>query len=247
MLCWSILLQISLFVVLSCHLVFRMYLGHLVMNVCSIRVALRVSEPYSSTLSKLVLKILILFRVEKDDVFHTVFKMLNVCLHLSNPVFYIFICLSFVCHYTSQIGECVVFLYIFSFQLYLSCFVPFTFNSFIFCMFVFKPVFSDSCVNLLDFVCICLCECDSRQMLSAKCRSSNCLVNVHWMPIWPCLTVSLIIKSITMITINGDRMHPCLTLVYTSNVSDSLSLWIIWQVEFSYICWISVINLAGIP
>ena len=84
MLCWSVLLQISLFVVLSCHFVFRMYLRHLLMNVCSIRVvvltALRVSEPYSSTLFTLVLNILILFRVEKDDVFHTVFKLLNACL-----------------------------------------------------------------------------------------------------------------------------------------------------------------------
>ena len=81
MLCWSVLLQISLFVVLSWHLVFRMYLRHLLMNVCSIwvvvLVTLHVSEPYSSTLFTLVLKILILFRVEKDDVFYTVFKMLN--------------------------------------------------------------------------------------------------------------------------------------------------------------------------
>ena len=46
--------KISLFVVLSCHLVFRMYLRHLLMNVCSIRVVvlftLHVSEPCSSTL-----------------------------------------------------------------------------------------------------------------------------------------------------------------------------------------------------
>ena len=66
MLCWPVLLQISLFVVLSCHLVFRMYLRH--NEVCSIRivvlVSLHVSEPYSSTLFTLVLKILILFRVE---------------------------------------------------------------------------------------------------------------------------------------------------------------------------------------
>ena len=57
---------------------------HLLMNVCSIRVVvvvtLRVSEPYSSTLFTLVLKILILFHVEKDDVFHNVYKMLNSCL-----------------------------------------------------------------------------------------------------------------------------------------------------------------------
>ena len=110
--CWSVLLQISLFVVLSCHFVFRMYLRHLLMNVCSIRVVvlvtLHVSEPYSSALFTLVLKILILFCVEKDDVFHTVFKML------------IFICSFFVCHYTSQRCEFVVLLYIFSLQLYLS-------------------------------------------------------------------------------------------------------------------------------
>ena len=72
------------FVVLSCHFIFRMYLGHLLMNICSIRVvvlvALHVLEPYSSTLVTLVLKILILFRVKKDDVFHTVFKILNACL-----------------------------------------------------------------------------------------------------------------------------------------------------------------------
>ena len=84
MLCWSVLLQISLVMVLSCHLVFRMYLRHLLMNVCSsqvvVLVTLHVSEPYSSTLFMLVLKIHILFRVEKDDVFHTVFKMLNACL-----------------------------------------------------------------------------------------------------------------------------------------------------------------------
>ena len=84
MLCWSVLLQISLSVVLSCHLVFRMYLRHLLMNVCSILVVvlvtLHVSEPYSSTIFTLVLKILILFHVEKDNVFHTVFKMLNACL-----------------------------------------------------------------------------------------------------------------------------------------------------------------------
>ena len=82
-LCWSVL-QISMFVVVSCHLVFRMYLRHLLMNVCSIRVVvlvtLRVSEPYSSALFTLVLKIMILFLVEKDDIFHTVFKMLNACL-----------------------------------------------------------------------------------------------------------------------------------------------------------------------
>ena len=84
MLCWSVLIQISLFVVLSCHLVFRMYLRHLLMNVCSILVvvlfALRVSEPYSSTLFTLVLKILVLFHVEKNYVFHTVLKMLKACL-----------------------------------------------------------------------------------------------------------------------------------------------------------------------
>ena len=64
--------------------VFRLNFRHLLINFCSIRVvvlvALRVSEPYSSTLFTLVLKILILSRVEEDDVFHTVFKMLNACL-----------------------------------------------------------------------------------------------------------------------------------------------------------------------
>ena len=52
---------------LSCHLVFKM---NLLMNVCSIQVVvlvtLHVSEPYSSTLFMLVLKILILFRAERD-------------------------------------------------------------------------------------------------------------------------------------------------------------------------------------
>ena len=80
----AISLQISLFVVLSCHLVFSMYLKHLLVNVCNILVVvlvtLHVSEPYSSTLFTLVLEILILLRVEKDDVFHTVFRMLNACL-----------------------------------------------------------------------------------------------------------------------------------------------------------------------
>ena len=124
-LCWSVFLQISLFVVLSCHLVFRMYLRHLLMNVCSIRfvvlVTLHVSEPYSSTLFTFVLKIVILFSVEKDDVFHTVFNMLNTC--LAFPVLFLTyssFCSSFVCHCTSQIGEFVVLLYIFSLQLYLS-------------------------------------------------------------------------------------------------------------------------------
>ena len=88
MLCWSVLLlQISSFVVLSCHLVFWMYPRHLLLNVCNIRVVvlvtLHVSEPYSSTLFTLVLKILILFRAEKDGVFHTVFKMLNAFLALA--------------------------------------------------------------------------------------------------------------------------------------------------------------------
>ena len=128
----------------------------------------------------------------------------------------------------------------------LACCVLFTLSSFVFCMFIFKPVLSASCVNLLDFFYICLCVCDSRQIF-AKSRSSNCLVNVHWMSFWPCLTVSLITQSITMITINGDRVHPCLTPVFTSNVSDSFPLWITWQVEFLYICWISVTNFAGIP
>ena len=84
MLCWSVLLQISLFVVVSCHLAFRMYLRHLLMN--SIRVVvlvtLHISKPYtvcSSTLFTLVLKILILFRVGKDDMFHTVCKTLKAC------------------------------------------------------------------------------------------------------------------------------------------------------------------------
>ena len=53
--------------------------------------------------------------------------------------------------------------------------------------------------------------------MSAKSRSSNCLANIHWMTFWLCLTVSLIIQSITMIKSNGDRMHPCLTPVFTSN------------------------------
>ena len=86
MLCWSVLLQISLFVVLSCHMVFRMYFRHLLMNIRSIRVVVLIAlhvMPYSSTFFTLVLKILILFRVEKDDVFHTVFKMLNACLAFS--------------------------------------------------------------------------------------------------------------------------------------------------------------------
>ena len=103
---------------------------------------------------------------------------------------------------------------------------------FVFCMFIFKPVFSAS-VSLLDIVCICLCICDSRQMSSTKSKSSNCSVNVHWMECWPCLTVSLIIHSITMININCDKMHPCLTPVFTSNVSDNFPLWMTWQVEFS--------------
>ena len=63
---------IYLFVVLSCHLVFSMYLTYLLMNVCTIwvvvSVTLHVSEPYSSTLFTLVVKILILLRVEKDDI-----------------------------------------------------------------------------------------------------------------------------------------------------------------------------------
>ena len=54
------------------------------MNVCGILVVvlvtLHVSEPYSSTPFTLVLKILILFRVQKDDVFHTVFIILNACM-----------------------------------------------------------------------------------------------------------------------------------------------------------------------
>ena len=88
MLCWSVLLQISLFVVLSWELVFRMYLRHLLVNVCSIRVvvlfALHVSQPYSSSLFTLVLKMPIVFRVEKDDMFHTVYKTLNECLAFPN-------------------------------------------------------------------------------------------------------------------------------------------------------------------
>ena len=67
-----------------CHLVFRIYLRHLLINVCNFQVivfvALHVSEPYSSTFFTLVLKILILFRVAKDAEFITVYKMLNACL-----------------------------------------------------------------------------------------------------------------------------------------------------------------------
>ena len=36
-------------------------------------------------------------------------------------------------------------------------------------------------------------------------------------------------QSITMITINGNRMHLCLTPIFTSNISDSFKLWITWQ------------------
>ena len=63
MMCWSVFLHISLLMVLSCHLVFRMYLRHLLVNVCSIwvvvLVTLRVSETDSSISVTLVLKILI--------------------------------------------------------------------------------------------------------------------------------------------------------------------------------------------
>ena len=62
-------------------------------------------------------------------------------------------------------------------------------------------------------------------MSSAKSRSTNCLVNVNWMPFWPSLTVSLIIQSIAMITINGDRMHPVLhqSLLQQFSIMDNLA------------------------
>ena len=163
----------------------------LLMNVCSIRVVvlvtLHVSEPYSSSLFTLVLKILILFRVEKDDMFHTVFKMLNSCLA--------FLILFLTSSYVPPLSVTTLPRQVnvlsssisFPFSCTLACCILFTFSSFVFCMFIFKPVFSASFVNLLDFFCICLCECDSRQVSSAKSRSSNCLVNVHWMPFWPCV------------------------------------------------------------
>ena len=184
MLCWTVLPRfVCLWV--FCHLLFRMYLRHILMNVCSTRL-LSWLLSMSQIQIAVHLKIQILFRVEKDDVFHTVFKMLNAYLAFPILFFYIYICSSFVRHYTSQIGEFVVLLYIyFPFSCTLAGCVLFTFSSFVFCMFIFKPVFSASCVNLLDLFCICLCVCDSRQM-SAKSRSSNCLVNVHRMPFWPC-------------------------------------------------------------
>ena len=164
MLCWSVL-QISLFVVLSCHLVFRMYLRHLLMNVCSIQVVvfvtLHVSEPHSSTLFTLVLAILILFRVDKDDMFHTVFKMLNAC--LAFPI--LFLTSSSVPPLSDTTLPRYVNLLLsssisFPFSRTLAYCVLFTFCSFVFCTLIFKPLFSST---------------------SAKSRSSNCLVNVHWM------------------------------------------------------------------
>ena len=100
-----------------------------------------------------------------------------------------------------------------SFQLIctLHCCVLFPFRSFVFCVFILRLVFSAFCVKQLVFFCICLCRCDCRQLSSAKSRSFNCLVNVHWMPFWPCLAVYLIMQSINMIPINVDVL--CLSLL----------------------------------
>ena len=96
--------------VLSYHLVFRVYLRHLLMNGVVVLVTLHVSEPYSSTFFTLVLRILILFRVENDDVFHTAFKMLNTC--LAFPI--LFLSSSYV---PPLLSSSII---IFSLQLYLS-------------------------------------------------------------------------------------------------------------------------------
>ena len=48
-----------------------------------------------------------------------------------------------------------------------------------------------------------------------------------------------------MIKINGDRMHPCLTPVYFKCLRQ-FSIMDNFAVEFLYICWISVMNFAGI-
>ena len=78
MLCWTVLPRfVCLWV--FCHLLFRMYLRHILMNVCSTRL-LSWLLSMSQIQIAVHLKIQILFRVEKDDVFHTVFKMLNACL-----------------------------------------------------------------------------------------------------------------------------------------------------------------------
>ena len=68
-------------VILSCHLILRMYLRHLFMNVSSfvvlVLVTLHVSEPYSDTFFSLVLKIRILLLIEKDGVFRFAFKVMK--------------------------------------------------------------------------------------------------------------------------------------------------------------------------
>ena len=206
-----------------------MYLRHLLLNVCSIRVVvlvtLHVSEPYSSTLFTLVLKILILFRVEKDHVFHTVFKMLHAC--LAFPFLFLTsssvppLSVTTLPRQVNVLSSSVSF----PFSCTLACCVLVVYCSplvvLFSCTFIFRPVFSAFLVNLLDLFCIYLCVCDSRQMSSAKSRSSNLLANVHWMSCWPCLAVSLVIQYIAMIKINGDRMHSSLTPVFTSNISDT--------------------------
>ena len=97
----------------------------------------------------------------------------------------------------------------------LACCVLFTFSSFVFCMFIFKPVFSASCINLFDFFDNCLSVCDSRQISSAKSRSSNCLVNVRWMPFWPCLTGKKVKSSPRHYTLGSHEglYGQCLNLV----------------------------------
>ena len=80
------------------------------LSVSSVLIPRHFPWPQNNTRFPLALKIRIFFLVEKDDVIHAVFKMVNSC--LAFPIL-IFICSTFVCHYTTHMGKCVVFLYVF--------------------------------------------------------------------------------------------------------------------------------------
>ncbi|CAH8628136.1 unnamed protein product [Schistosoma intercalatum] len=71
--------------------------------------------------------------------------------------------------------------------------------------------------TLFVFSCIYCCVWDRKARSSAKCRSSNCILDAHCMPCFPSDVDVFMIQSITRRKRKGESKQPCLTPVFTSN------------------------------
>ena len=176
-----------LFETTSGHLMPRMFLRHLLVNVWSLWVLVlvtrQVSAPYSRTDFTLVLKIRIFLWSERAVYLHIGRRVLKACLALfirhSMSLCVPPSLLNTLPRYTNLSTSLMS-----SWCSYTwSCCLLFTLMTSVFPMLICRPVFSASAATRHSFSCASCCLWERRLVSSEKSRSSSCFVKVHWMPV----------------------------------------------------------------